>query len=115
MSYQQGDVTVNWSIHVAVRGYGSVQELEHFSGSATEATDAAIAFLESRRLALPCSVEGVAPSIEIMCDLTSPQLPAGRHRMPSDIDGLPPGYMLDYQIDWLRLNSRAKNWGGGSR
>ena len=111
MTYAPPSVTINWSIHAICRGIGGITATYHTTGSARDATDAMIAWLESRDTTTV--IDGVSPYVRVWAVLSSQQLLAGEHEMQSVIQGLPADRAIGYATDWLRLVSRVNNWGGG--
>jgi hypothetical protein len=108
MSYKPGTIEIQWSIHAMTRGIGGITAAHHTTGSAREATDAMIEWLQSRDI-----VESVPPVVEVWAQLTSEQALEGSHRMTGLVQGLPAERCVAYSVDWLRLVARVENWGGG--
>ena len=107
MSYKPGTIEIQWSIHAMTRGIGGITATHHTTGSAREATDAMIEWLQSRDI-----VESVPPVVEVWAQLTSEQALEGSHRMTGLVQGLPADRCVAYSVDWLRLVARVENWGG---
>jgi len=107
MSYKPGTIEIQWSIHAMTRGIGGITATHHTNGSAREATDAMIEWLQSRDI-----VESVPPVVEVWAQLTSEQALEGSHRMTGLVQGLPADRCVAYSVDWLRLVARVENWGG---
>jgi hypothetical protein len=107
MSYKPGTIEIQWSIHAMTRGIGGITAAHHTTGSAREATDAMIEWLQGRDI-----VESVPPVIELWAQLTSEQALEGSHRMTGLVQGLPAERCVAYSVDWLRLVARVENWGG---
>ena len=108
MSYAPPAVQINWSIHAMTRGIGSVTATHHTTGTAREATEGMVEWLQSRDI-----VESVAPVVELWAQLTSEQALKGSHRMTGLVQGLPAERCVAYSVDWLRLVARVENWGRG--
>ena len=107
LTYRPNTIEITWSIHCLTRGVGGITAAHHAAGTAREATDAMIDWLQSRDI-----VESVAPVVELWAQLTSEQALEGSHRMTGLVQGLPAERCVAYSVDWLRLVARVENWGG---
>lgn len=110
-TYAPPAVSINWSIHAICRGIGGITAVYHTTGDAQTATDAMIEWLESRDTTT--TIDGVSPATRVWAVLSSQQVLTGVHEMQSVIQGLPADRTIAYTVDWLRLASRVRNWGGG--
>jgi hypothetical protein len=110
MSYKPGTIEIQWSIHAMTRGIGGITAAHHTTGSAREATDAMIDWLQSRDVTTDANVD---PEIELWAELRSDQAVKGSARKVNVEKGLPAKWLVEYSVDALRDWAKSRTWGGG--